>query len=138
MHPTVDADSLRYLRIVVEAYIRWRQDGDHLGYAPFARVVGMPEAIEHRRVVDLSDDDFTLIDRAFAAMGSVDRRLMEVEYTLVDHPRRKALECGYGGNAVVAIAHYRRDVRRAEERLYIALQPHIDDWERAKPIRRKS
>ncbi|HYE70673.1 MAG TPA: hypothetical protein VD932_04030 [Aquabacterium sp.] len=139
MQHTVDADRLRYLRIVIEAYVRWREDVDHLGYVQFAQVVGMPQVIEQRRVVDLSEDEFTIVDRAFAAMDPRDRDLIEVEYTRECHPKEKAADCGYvGDNVAAAIAWYRRDLLQAESRMYLALQPYIDEWELAKPMRRRS
>jgi hypothetical protein len=132
-------DSLQYLRIVIEAYMRWRIGGSNLGFSCFANVVGMPQPVEHRRIVDLSEDDFTIVDRVYATLAVRDRELLEVEYTRECHPKDKAAECGYGAtdNVPAAIAQYKRDVRQAESRMYSALLPHIDEWEQAKPVRRK-
>ncbi len=133
------AIDLRYLGAVLEAYFAWRHDGNQLGYAPFARVIGMPQPVENRRVLDLSDDEFTIVDQAFAALEQGDRDLIEVEYTRQCHPKDKAAACRYGGrNVGAAIAHYRRDLHDAERRLYFALETHLDEWERAKPMRRKA
>lgn len=137
MSEIVDNERLHYLRLVIEAYMRWRVGGVNLGCAEFARVIGMPEPVHNRRVLDLSEDEFTIVDQAFASMSSRDRELIEIEYTRECHPKDKAAECGYGGKPSLAIAHYRRDVREAEVRIYLALQPHLDDWELAKPRRRR-
>lgn len=137
--PPVSTDSLLYLRIVLESYVRWRRGGVELGVACFANVVGMDRAVEHRRLVDLSDDDFTIVDRAFASLLTRDREVLEVEYTMECHPKDKAAELGYGAldNVSAAIGQYKRDLRQAESRIYLALQPHVDDWEMMKPVRRR-
>jgi hypothetical protein len=137
----VDADRLRFLGHVLEGYFAWRRDTDRLGFAPFARVVGIPEAIEHRRVLDLSDDQFTRVDQSFARCQDDPLQLqsnapfmicgwiMAIEY---EDPRprlHKARDAGYSGpNYGAIVGRYNKHLRQAQSIVYVDLAPEIETW----------
>lgn len=133
----VDQDSLRYFRIVMEAYMRWRLGGTDLGIASFASIVGIAQAIEDRQMVDLSTDDFTLIDHRYAKLQAFDRAVLDVEYNESGSVKQKARFFRHASGARFAPDEYRATVANAEVIFYDRLLPEIDGWERAKPMRRK-
>lgn len=136
---SVDSDRLRYLGIVLECYFRWRRMGDHLGVAEFGRVIGLPDVVENRRLVDLSDDEFLLVDQSLAKIDELHRDIIETEYDDPSPAHLKARAMGYGGpNNGAVVAKYRRDLADAECALYELLMPSIELWEASRPVRRKA
>ena len=133
----VDLDRLRYLRIVTEAYMSWRRGGVHLGMASAARVIGIPQPVENRRVIDLSTDDFTLIDRRYAKLEAWTRAVLDVEYNESGSVKQKARFFGVDGDRYTP-DEYRAAVLEAETVFYVALLPQIEWWEQAKPMRRRT
>lgn len=144
MIESVDSDRLRFLGFVLEAYFCWRSDPDRLGFPEWGRVIRMPEAIENRRVINLSDDEFTRVDSAYAScrdelsprysLGSSPlvtiKDLIEIEYSHSGSTKQKARRLGYqGDNYSALVGHYRADVRAAESRLYVELMPDVEQWE---------
>jgi hypothetical protein len=135
----VDADRLKYLAWVLEGYFRWSRGGDPLGFAETYRVMGIATAVEDRRLVDLSDDEFTLLDRAYARLHELQQKIIRTEYRHTGSPLQKAHAMGYAGqNSGAVIGSYGRDLKIAQSDLWFLLMPHIEDWESAKPMRRKS
>lgn len=139
-----DADRLRFLRFVIEGYMAWRRDHNKLGYPETARVMGIPEPVENRRVLDLSDDQFLRVDRAFASCRDEllpmnchppGRRLNCGEILLQHYDtggglEQKACRLGFEGDARhVLVARYRRGLAYSEDRMYWATMPELDAWE---------
>lgn len=129
---SVDADRLVYLRLVIEGYMSWRRESNKLGFPQSGRVIGIAEPIENRRLVDLNDDDFTLIDQRFTRLDPYDRALLDIEYNDSGSPKQKAKIFS------VSVLEYRGLLADAEIALYDLLMPHLEAWERAKPVRRRS
>ncbi len=123
----VDADCLRFLGHVLEAYFAWRHEPNLQAPAQFFSIVGMVQPVEHRNIIDLSDDQFVRVDQSFAK--STWRSLLEIEYCDTGSVKQKARRAGYAGANYGAIAgQYRADILAAEAELYALLQPDIDAW----------
>lgn len=134
----VDADALKYLACVLEGYFSWRKSGTDLGFPQCGRVLGIPDPVENRRLLDLSDDHFTLVDQRYAALEEAHRQIIAAEYDNTGSVMQKARALGYvGPNAGAVIGLYRRDQHLAECDLYSMLLPDIEYWQSEKPMRRK-
>lgn len=141
----IDADALKFLGHVLEGYFAWASNCSRQGYVSFAKVMRIPQPIENRRVLNLSDDQFVRVDAAYAECGGeltarsylgvahrivTVRDLIALEYTHSGSTRQKARRLGYeGDNYSAIVGQYRADLQAAERRVYIALMPEIRDWE---------
>jgi hypothetical protein len=135
----VDADRLKYLSWVLEGYFRWRRSWNALGFKETYRYMAISTPVEDRKLVDLSDDDFTLIDRAYARLPQHHQQIIACEYRHTGTKAQKARDMGYAGpNQGAVVGWYDRDLQIAQSDLWFLLMPHIEEWESEKPMRRKS
>ena len=123
----VDADCLRFLGHVLEAYFAWRLGSNKLGFVSSSKAMQPPSITENRRVINMSDDQFVRVDQCLARSSG--RTLLEIEYCDSGENRQKARRAGYGGgNHSIVVAHYMADVQDAEQELYWLLMPDIEEW----------
>jgi len=124
----VDPQRLRFLGHVLEAYFAWRSSDDGLGFPEFGNVVGMPSQREARRVLNLSDDQLTLVDGAYAEM--MQPAIIAMEYGDSGSTIQKARKLNYSGpNYGAVVGRYRADLLDAECRIFWHLMPDIEQWQ---------
>ena len=124
----VDADSLRFLGHVLEAYFAWRSSANKLGFASASKVMQPPQPLENRRIISMSDDQFVVVDQAYSRCDY--RPIIELEYGEGGSYLQKARRYGFDGSSAGAvIGKYKACLRLAEVQLFCLLTPHIQEWQ---------
>lgn len=124
----VDEDGLRFLGHVLEAYFVWRSNTQRLGFVSYSTYMRIPQAIENRRVINLSDDQFVRVDQSYAQCTH--QRTLSIEYGDTGTPLQKARKLGLGGPNNDAVAgQYKSLVKLAEMELYMLLSPDLSEWQ---------
>ncbi len=144
MHPALDADRLRFLRHILEAYFSMARDTNRLGFPEFGRVIRIPEPLDNRRVLDLDDDQFVRVDKGYAscrdeilpancqppAARLTCGEIVTKEYLSSGSVQQKARQLGFKGDRyAVLVARYRRGLTYSEGLLYSSLMPELEIWE---------
>ena len=126
--------SQQFLQLVLEAYFQWRGGGPDLGFVQFGNLIGLPEPIENRRVIDMSEDQFTRVDQAYAQLNARAQELLAIEYRSTGGYKQKARQAGYEGSNVSAIVgHYKRDLGIAQGCMQDLLRAELEEWEGERP-----
>lgn len=119
----VDSDDTRYMDRAIEAWCWWQHGVGPQEPVSMGKLLRISDGdSESVHLLELTDDQFTLVDKAIARLDAYGRRLIEIEYNWGGSKRQKATHLGLTRD------EYNARVASMLAGIYFDLMPAIETW----------